>query len=264
MDKIIPENEMTEVEGRVYINPQTGVDTTNTFIEKLRQTQQANTQQIAQDTANLGTEVPSNLGGLTGGTGYWTSRYQVPQTNAAVANLRAVAQAKALNDVLANEQAVWKKRYQDTYRDYQKRQNEKSNRYYNSLTNPSGGTTTGGVDEDTSGSERLYYSENDVVLPSPSTTDSGSISAINAYAGVTGGGQMPTSSKLSGILVDKNGNRTAIRIYPGEGIEVAGGMSYNKSGAKNFLSKWVKNGGQVLNYTGGGNYSTNMLAWGLY
>lgn len=151
MDKIIPENEMTEVEGRVYINPQTGVDTTNTFIEKLRQTQQANTQQIAQDTANLGTEVPSNLGGLTGGTGYWTSRYQVPQTNAAVANLRATAQAKALNDVLANEQAVWKKRYQDTYRDYQKRQNEKSNRYYNSLTNPSGGTTTGGVDyEDTS------------------------------------------------------------------------------------------------------------------
>lgn len=264
MDKIIPENEMTEVEGRVYINPQTGIDTTNAFIENLRQTQQANTAQIADQTQALGTEVPSNLGGLTGGTGYWTSRYQVPQTNAAVANLRAAAQAKALNDVLANEQAVWKKRYQDTYRDYQKRQNEKSNRYYNSLTNPSGGATTGGVDEDTSDSERLYYNENELVLTEPTTTDYGSTSAMNAYNSVTGGGQIPTSSQLSGILVDKNGNRTAIRIYPGEGIEVAGGMSYNKTGARNFLSDWVKNGGQVLNYTGGGNYSTNMLAWDLY
>ena len=33
MDNIIPENEMTEVEGRVYINPQTGLDTANAFIE---------------------------------------------------------------------------------------------------------------------------------------------------------------------------------------------------------------------------------------
>lgn len=127
MDNIIPENEMTEVEGRVYINPQTGIDTTNAFIENLRQTQQANTQQITQDTANLGTEVPSNLGGLTGGSGYWTSRYQVPQTNAAVANLRAAAQAQALNEVLANEQAVWKNRYQQAYRNYQKRQYDKAN-----------------------------------------------------------------------------------------------------------------------------------------
>ena len=33
------------------------------------------------------------------------------------------AQAKALNDVLANEQAIWKNRYQQAYRNYQKRQN---------------------------------------------------------------------------------------------------------------------------------------------
>lgn len=144
MDKIIPENEFTEVEGRVYVNPQTGVDTTNAFIENLRQTQQGNTQQIIQDTANLGTEVPSNLGGLTGGTGYWTSRYQVPQTNAAVQNLRTAAQAQALNDVLANEQAIWKKRYQDVYRDYQKRQNAKAN---TSGTTPQG-SVKGGVDEE--------------------------------------------------------------------------------------------------------------------
>lgn len=138
MATILPENEMTEVEGRVYINPQTGIDTTNAFIENLRQTQQANTQQIAQDTANLGTEVPSNLGGLTGGTGYWTSRYQVPQTNAVVANLRAAAQAQALNEVLANEQAAWKNRYQQAYRNYQSRQNAKANRAYSSSSSSGG------------------------------------------------------------------------------------------------------------------------------
>lgn len=129
---ILPENERVELESRLYSNPQIGLDESSSFIEKLRQTQQANTQQITQDTANLGTEVPSNLGGLTGGEGYWTSRYQIPQTNAAVQNLRAAAQAQALNDVLANEQAIWKKRYQDVYREYQKRQNAKANRAYSS------------------------------------------------------------------------------------------------------------------------------------
>lgn len=117
---ILPENERVEFESRLYSSPQVGLDESSSFIEKLRQTQQANNQQITQDTYDLGTAVPSNLGGLTGGEGYWTSRYQTPQTNTTVANLRAAAQAQALNDVLANEQAAWKKRYQDAYRAYQK------------------------------------------------------------------------------------------------------------------------------------------------
>lgn len=127
MAQILPETEVTEVEGRTYVNPQIALGESDTFIDNLRQTQQANTQQIAQDTYDLGTAVPSNLGGLMGGEGYWTSRYQTPQTNATVANLRAAAQAKALNDVLANEQAIWKNRYQQAYRNYQKRQYDKAN-----------------------------------------------------------------------------------------------------------------------------------------
>lgn len=127
MAQILPETEVTEVDGSTYINPQVALDESDTFIDNLRQTQQANTQQIAQDTYDLGTAVPSNLGGLMGGEGYWTSRYQTPQTNATVANLRAAAQAKALNDVLANEQAIWKNRYQQAYKNYQKRQYDKAN-----------------------------------------------------------------------------------------------------------------------------------------
>ena len=123
---ILNDNEFVEVEGRSYVNPQTALDESNAFIENLRNTQQSNNQQIQTDTYNLGTEVPSNLGGLTSPTGdaglsYFTSRYQTPQTNAAVENLRAVAQASALNQALENEQAIWKKKYQDAYRAAQRR-----------------------------------------------------------------------------------------------------------------------------------------------
>ena len=123
---ILDNSEFTEVEGRYYANPQVALDESNQFIDNLRATQQGNNQQIAEQTYNLGTAVPTNLGGLTSPTGdaglsYFTSRYTVPQTSSAVANLRATAQAQALNEVLANEQAMWKKRYQDAYRNYQRR-----------------------------------------------------------------------------------------------------------------------------------------------
>lgn len=129
----------TEVEGRRYLDPEVSLREQESFINNLRQSQIDANKEIATQTYNLGTAVPSNLGGLIGGEGYWTSRYQTPQTNATVANLRAAAQAKALNDVLANEQAIWKNRYQQAYRNYQKRQYDKTNQ-------PS--TTGGGGDPD--------------------------------------------------------------------------------------------------------------------
>lgn len=135
---ILNDNEFVEVEGRGYVNPQVALDESNTFIDNLRSTQQANNQQIQTDTYNLGTEIPSNLGGLTGAESYFTSRYQTPQTVSAVANLRAAAQATALNQVLQNEQEMWKKRYNDAYRAYQKSQ-------YNKNNNPGGG---GGDDDE--------------------------------------------------------------------------------------------------------------------
>lgn len=124
MNSIIPENEFVEVEDRYYLNPQVGLDESTSFIDNLRATQAQQNQQITDQTRMLGTDVPTNLGGLTGGESYFTSRYQTPQTNAAVANLRATAQAAALNQALENEQAKWKKRYNDAYRAYQKRAND--------------------------------------------------------------------------------------------------------------------------------------------
>ena len=250
---LIPSNEYVEFEDRVYNNPQVGVDETNTFIDQLRATQGQQNQQILSDTQALGTDVPSNLGGLTGGESYFTSRYQTAPTVSAAQNLRTAAQAAALNDVLANEQAIWKKRYQDAYRNYQKRQNNGNN--------PTTDPTEGDVDEDATDTERLEYKENEVVLPEGTFKDPANTGAL------TGGAPLPTTGSVSGVLIDKNGNRTAMKVYPGKGIEVAGGLSYTKAGAKNFLDSWVKNGGKVSNGSDApvhDNYSLNMIGWDLY
>lgn len=110
-----------EDNGQRYINPQVALDESNAFIQNLRDTQQTRNAEIAKDTYNLGTAVPSNLGGLSGSGSYFNARYQTPQTNTLVADLKASAQAQALSDVLNNEVAKAKKRYSDAYKAYQKR-----------------------------------------------------------------------------------------------------------------------------------------------
>lgn len=183
-------DDFVEVDGRYYVNPQASLDESNEFISNLRDTQQADTEKIAIDTRNLGTNVPSDLGGLVGADSYFTSRYQTPQTNAAVANLRATAQAAALNQALANEQAIWKKRYQDAYRNYQKRQNARSSGGGSNLGgNP--GTTDGGVDYNyTDNGDREVGS----VEPSYSPMGSGDYPYTSNASKLNGGGVLPTNT----------------------------------------------------------------------
>ena len=120
----------TTVDDMRYINPQVGLDESNAFIENLRATQGQRTQEIAEDTYNLGTAVPSNLGGLGGAGTYFTSRYQTPQTNDAIANLRTAAQMQALTSAMNNLLGQAKQRYAKAYKSYQKRHN------VNPSTNP--------------------------------------------------------------------------------------------------------------------------------
>lgn len=108
---------------RRYVNPQVSLNEQNAFIDNLRNTQGQDTAQIRQDTYNLGTAVPSNLGGLAGGSNYFKSRYQTPQTNSMVSDLRAAAQAQALSTLLSNEIGKAQKRYNDAYRAAKKRAN---------------------------------------------------------------------------------------------------------------------------------------------
>lgn len=204
MESILPTNEYTEVEGRVYANPQVGIDESNTFIDNLRATQGQQNQEIFTDTQMLGTDVPSDIGGLTGANSYFTSRYQTPMTNAAIGSLRATAQAAALNQVLANEQAIWKKRYQDAYRNYQKRQYNRSRRGGsggNSGGNNNSNTSTWGGEVDTEESPtREFYG---VPGADVSETDTHYV-----YTDQNTGEKVYVSKDYMNKIYDENGNIT--------------------------------------------------------
>lgn len=102
-----------EYDGRRYVDPNVLLADQNAFIDNYRNLQAQNNAQIAQQTRALGTQVPSQLGGLTGGGSYFRSRYQTPQTNQAIAELRTAAQAQALQQALQNELEKAKKKYKD-------------------------------------------------------------------------------------------------------------------------------------------------------
>ena len=111
-------NETYDFEDRKYINPTVSRDEQLGFVDRLRNIEAAGTNQIVRDTHNLGTDVPSNLGGLNGATGLWTQQYMAPRMNTMISGLRATAQAQALSDILANYQNQMKQRYNKAYRDY--------------------------------------------------------------------------------------------------------------------------------------------------
>lgn len=121
------ENEFSEFEERYYVSPTVSRDSQLEFIDTLRETQAKNTAQINADTYALGSQLPSNLGGLSGAEDTFVARYQTPQTNQTVANLRLAAQQSALNTALSNLQNAYKKRYDDAVLNYQKRAATTSN-----------------------------------------------------------------------------------------------------------------------------------------
>lgn len=160
----------TVVDEQRYINPQVALDESNAFIQTLRDSQAQRNAEIAQDTYNLGTAVPSNIGGLGGSGSYFNARYQTPQTNTLIADLKATAQAQALNDAIGNALAQAKERYNKAYKAYSKRRS-------------SGGSGTTTSTTPTSTQKKLPIGTND---KKDSTTISGSgpdIVEENTWAG---------------------------------------------------------------------------------
>lgn len=114
-------SEFNYFEDQAYINPKLSSGEQMAFIDKFRDIQNQNNQQIATDTYNLGKALPSNLGGLGGGESYFNARYQNDQVDDMVANLKTAAQAQELNDVMSNYQNQLKKRYSNAQRAYNRR-----------------------------------------------------------------------------------------------------------------------------------------------
>lgn len=110
-----------EFEERSYLNPTVSRDSQLDFIDTLRNTMADKQNQVNASTYALGSQLPSNLGGLGGGEQTFEARYRTPQLEQTAADLRKAAQASALNAALSNLQNAWKKRYNDAVLDYQKR-----------------------------------------------------------------------------------------------------------------------------------------------
>lgn len=234
---ILPENETTEFENRTYINPEVSLNEQMSFIDNLRSNQGERNAEIQQQTYNLGTAVPSNLGGLTGGEGYWTSRYQTPQTVSATADLRATAQAQALNDVLSNEQAKWKKRYNDAYKSYQKRSNSGGG---------SGGGNTGNTGNPTTDGE--VETKVDKETPQGSSEQVGGQTFDHSSWGdfVAGKGERTISYVLNGRTYYANiFNQTGYDGNRYTGMDTSTGMSYEGQHALNFLNDVIAKGGKI-------------------
>lgn len=119
-------NEAYDYEGNKYINPTLSRDEQMQFIDNLRSIQANNNAGIQADTRNLGTDVVPTQGGLVGGEDYFLQRYQTPQVDSMVANLRATAQAKALSDVLAGLSAQYKQRLMKSRLNQERRANARS------------------------------------------------------------------------------------------------------------------------------------------
>ncbi len=143
-------NESYDFEERKYINPTVSRDEQLGFIDRLRDVEAKGMSQIARDTHALGTDVPSNLGGLTGSAGLWNRMYVAPRMNTMISGLRATAQAQALSDILANYQNQMKQRYAKSYRDYAKRNAQ------NSVSGGSGITLNDGTTIIGDGSSGLF------------------------------------------------------------------------------------------------------------
>lgn len=114
-------SEFNYFEDQAYINPKLSSGEQMAFIDKFRDIQNQNNQQIATDTYNLGKALPSNLGGLGGGESYFNARYQNDQVDDMVANLKTAAQAQELSDAMSNYQNQLKRRYSNAQRAYNRR-----------------------------------------------------------------------------------------------------------------------------------------------
>lgn len=224
-------NEFIEEDERYYVNPDKALAESNSFIDKLRSTQQANNEQIQTQTYNLGTAVPSQIGGLGAPNGasmsYFTSRLQTPQTASAVANLRATAQAAALNQVLQNEQAKWQKRYNDAYRNYQRRASGSGN---NSLA-ANLGNTAGQGDVETTVTDDEVEARGALNIDAEDISRGGQYIVspdVNKYGGhdiiwVTPSGQNITIPQLSDGSYATTDMRGFIRTHGGANLPFIGG-----------------------------------------
>lgn len=219
------DNYTYDFEERKYINPETSRNEQQDFINTFRDIQSQNNAEINQQTHNLGRDIPSNLGGLTGSEGYFQSRYQTPQVNAIVSNLDAAAQASALNQVLNNLQSQYKQRYTKAQQAYQSRANS--------------GSTTGGYDSD---ENQLQFStdtgaQDQITVDDNAPTGNNTIKSVGVYDGKVLQEYTANDGQRYNVVAATNtplwaamsGGGTELGVWP-NGRPITEGSMYNYGG----------------------------------
>lgn len=100
---------------RLELIPETQRDATMDFIENFRATQGERNTQLGESAHALGSDLAAPYGGLHGPSEYMKSRYQSPQTESRLANLRATAQLDALNKLMQNDVARYQAQVSNAY-----------------------------------------------------------------------------------------------------------------------------------------------------
>lgn len=242
-----------DFEKRTYVNPQTGLTESESFIDTLRDVQGKNTAQINQNTYNLGNQVPSNVGGLGGSERLWQAQYQTPQTDTNIANLRATAQANALNQATQNLSDIYQNRYKQALRNYYARAKSKADA---TSTNPtSDNSTTLEIDTNTPTPTGDLAVE---VAPVSIGEDQLNQNAFKKLVyGATSSGQ-PNMTGSAGLKFtqdgkdyyvvlyrDKLGNTTGGKVNLLQGGKVVGGTNYTANGIQQLLNNTVRSGNRL-------------------
>lgn len=184
---------------RRYIQPTLSRDEQLGFVNTLRDTMGRNTNQINTQTHNLGTDIPSNLGGLTGTKSYFNQRYQTIPLESQANTLKAAAQAKALNDLMSNYENQMKNRANQAYRAASRRASSGSG----------GGSADGEVEYEDPTETTPYETSADMIMPTAgwpegvSVTGYGTINNERFYKNADTGEILYTDS--SNYAQDSNG-----------------------------------------------------------
>lgn len=186
------EDETITFEDRSYVNPQVSLAEQDQFIERFKDIQSQNQAQINQQTQALGSQVPSNQGGLVGAEGLWNVQYQRPQVNAAIENLRQANQLQALNTVMSNEQNAMANRLNQAKRAYYRAQQEQSKRDRDKANTPSNNSDATKGDVEFVTSDTIAANLNDVPkdnffyqLVNSDQTIPGYAPGVSAFTGAT-------------------------------------------------------------------------------
>lgn len=208
----------------------------------------------------LAAEVASPSGQTSGLANYTYNRMLRPTVDTLATSLVTSGKASALEAELKNRLRAAKNAYEDARNAYTVASTTPKAANKNPYSEKTDNEYTGERVDESTGDKNA----NPVTGPSTLTPVESAAANLNAYAALTGGGQLKVPSRGTKFSYTLNGSTHTGYVYDGEGGSIDG-MDFTKSGLKNYLDKVVKQGASFQNYLGNDtDYSLWKIAFHLY